>query len=89
MRSVVFEHEIIINYFIHRNLQTHGYQKFGYFQRLMQYKVKGLTPYRARKIFSTVKALGFLEKMVGRHRYRFKNHYASEDPVFGGIGPWD
>ena len=89
MRSIALDHEIIINYFLHRNLQRHGYQKFGYFQRLMEYKIKGVNQYRARKIFSVIKALGFVEKMASKHRYRFKNPYAHTPLVLGEIGSWD
>ena len=55
----------------------------------MEYKIKGVNQYRARKIFSVIKALGFVEKMASKHRYRFKNPYAHKPLVLGEIGSWD
>ena len=74
------EYELVLNYFIKRNLQGQGLLKYKYLKNLIKYCFGGMNDYEARKIFNILFKLGYLEKVKTGNRkrtfeYRFLNPY--------------
>ena len=74
------EYELVLNYFIKRNLEVLGLLKYKHFKNLIKYCLDKMNDYEARKIFNILFKLGYFEKVKLRNKkrtfeYRFLNPY--------------
>jgi len=77
------EYELVINYFLKRDLQNLGFIKYKHVKGIIKYCVSS-TDYEARKIFNIITRLGYFErrKICNTRRsfeYRFINPYVEEE----------
>ena len=74
------EYELVLNYFIKRNIQDQGLLKYKHFKNIIKYCFDKMNDYEARKIFNIILKLGYFEKIKMRNKkrtfeYRFVNPY--------------
>ena len=74
------EYELILNYFLKKNIQDRGGIQYKYLKSLIRYRLDYLTDYEARKIFNILVRLGYFEKkkIINTRRsyqYKFINPY--------------
>jgi hypothetical protein len=84
------EYEIVINYFLKRNIEEMGYLRYKYFKNLIKFCFTNFSDYNARKIFNIMERLKYFKrkKVYDTKRafeYKFINPYVKENNDINNI----